>query len=128
MLLRLLALAAVVSAELPSVYRRPTFAVNVTSDVPYASTLVNCTNKTDASTCAEESVLLDAHAPSLQPHLMYLTHCTSDTMTCGRPDALTRWMTRHGVRVHFWRLSFWKSLPESARRQRNQGTLNSWGT
>ena len=61
MLLRVLALAAVVSAELPSVYRRPTFAVNVTSDVPYASTLVNCTNKTDASTCAEESVLLDAH-------------------------------------------------------------------
>ena len=39
MLLRVLALAAVVSAELPSVYRRPTFAVNVTSDVPYASTL-----------------------------------------------------------------------------------------
>ena len=73
MLLRLLALAAVVSAELPSVYRRPTFAVNVTSDVPYASTLVNCTNKTDASTCAEESVLLDAHVPA------------NDSVASGRP-------------------------------------------
>ena len=73
MLLRVLALAAVVSAELPSVYRRPTFAVNVTSDVPYASTLVNCTNKTDASTCAEESVLLDAHVPA------------NDSVASGRP-------------------------------------------
>ena len=79
---------------------------------------------------AAKTAILSArfHAPSLQPHLMYLTQCTSATTTCGKTDALTRWMGRHGVRVHFWRLSFWSSLPESAQQQRNPGTLNSYGT
>ncbi|KAL1524783.1 hypothetical protein AB1Y20_019664 [Prymnesium parvum] len=73
------------------------------------------------------------HAPSLQPHLMYLTDCThppsaAPRRTCGEADALTRWMTRHRVRVHFWRLSFWDSLPDIIRKARNPMTFNSYGT
>ena len=67
MLLRVLALAAVVSAELPSVYRRPTFAVNVTSDVPYASTLVNCTNKTDGARAPRRACCSTRTSPRTTP-------------------------------------------------------------
>lgn len=68
------------------------------------------------------------YAPSLQPHLMYLTDCVDSNRTCGQPDAISRWMLSHGVHVHFWRLSFWASLPKDRKTTRNPMTFNSYGT
>ena len=51
------------AVALPSVYRDEHYSVVITSDVPYAPTLVDCAVLTDPSTCATADMLLDVYQP-----------------------------------------------------------------
>jgi acetyl esterase/lipase len=52
-----------VLATAVTVYRKPHYSTRVTKNVVYASTLVHCTNQTEASTCQETTITLDVHEP-----------------------------------------------------------------
>jgi len=58
MILSLFALTSAIT-----VYRDAHYSTRVTKGVVYASTLVHCTDQTDATTCAETTVTLDVHEP-----------------------------------------------------------------
>ena len=46
-----------------NVYRDEHYDFEITEGVPYATTLVNCTDQTDASSCQQANVTLDIYQP-----------------------------------------------------------------
>ena len=45
------------------VYRHPHYSTKMTSNVPYTTTLVECSDQTDQSTCSEKQMVLDVWQP-----------------------------------------------------------------